>query len=41
MKDVNPNVLNQYGLEYWLNEKQFTLDNYVQYLDTVCELAKI
>ena len=27
--------------EYLLNEKQFTLDGYVQYLDTVCELAKI
>jgi hypothetical protein len=27
--------------EYLLNEKQSTLDNYVQYLDTVCELAKI
>jgi hypothetical protein len=24
-----------------LNEKQSTLDNYVQYLDTACELAKI
>ena len=23
------------------NEKQSTLDNYVQYLDTACELAKI
>ena len=27
--------------EYLLNEKQSTLDNYVQYLDTVCEFAKI
>jgi len=27
--------------EYMLNEKQSTLDNYVQYLDTACELAKI
>jgi hypothetical protein len=27
--------------EYLLNEKQSTLDNYVQYLDTDCELAKI
>lgn len=27
--------------EYLLNEKQSTLDNYVQYLDTACELAKI
>ena len=27
--------------EYLLNEKQSTLDNYVQYLDTVCELTKI
>ena len=27
--------------EYLLNEKQSTLDGYVQYLNTVCELAKI
>ena len=27
--------------EYLLNEKQSTLDNYVQYLDTACELGKI
>ena len=27
--------------EYLLNEKQSTLDNYVQYLDTDCELPKI
>ena len=27
--------------EYLLNEKQSTLDNYVQYLDTACQLAKI
>ena len=27
--------------EYLLNDKQSTLDNYVQYLDTVCEIAKI
>ena len=27
--------------EYLLNEKQSTLDNYVKYLDTVCQLAKI
>jgi hypothetical protein len=27
--------------EFLLNEKQSTLDNYVQYLDTACELAKI
>jgi hypothetical protein len=27
--------------EYMLNEKQSTLDNYAQYLDTACELAKI
>ena len=27
--------------EYLLNEKQSTLDNYVQYLDTACEFAKI
>jgi hypothetical protein len=27
--------------EYLLNEKQSTLNNYVQYLDTACELAKI
>jgi|ERR687898_1204023 hypothetical protein len=27
--------------EYLLNEKQSTLDNYVKYLDTACELAKI
>jgi hypothetical protein len=27
--------------EYLLNEKQWTLDNYVQYLDTPFELAKI
>ncbi len=28
-------------IRYLLNEKQSTLDNYVQYLDTVCELAKL
>jgi len=27
--------------EYLLNEKQSTLDNYVQYLNTACELAKV
>lgn len=27
--------------EYLLNKKQSTLDNYVQYLYTACELAKI
>jgi hypothetical protein len=27
--------------EYLLNEKQSTLDNYVQYLDFACELAKV
>ena len=27
--------------EYLLNEKQSTLDNYVQYLETACELAKV
>ncbi len=27
--------------EYLLNEKQSTLDGYVQYLDTDCELPKI
>ena len=27
--------------EYLLNEKQSTLDNYVKYLDTACELAKL
>jgi hypothetical protein len=27
--------------EYLLNEKQLTLNNYVQYLDTACELAKV
>ena len=27
--------------EYLLNEKQSTLDNYVKYLDTACQLAKI
>ena len=27
--------------EYLHNEKQSTLDNYVQYLDTACELAKV
>jgi hypothetical protein len=27
--------------EYLLNEKQSTLDNYIKYLDTACELAKI
>jgi hypothetical protein len=27
--------------EYLLNEKQSTLDNYVKYLDTACELANI
>ena len=27
--------------EYLLNAKQSTLDNYVQFLDTACERAKI
>ena len=27
--------------EYLLNEKQSTLDNYVKYLDTACQLAKV
>ena len=27
--------------EYLLNEQQSTLDNYIKYLDTACELAKI
>ena len=27
--------------EYLHNEKQSTLDNYVQYLDTACELSKV
>ena len=27
--------------EYLLNKKQSTLDNYIQYLDTACVLAKI
>jgi len=27
--------------EYLLKEKQSTLDNYVQFLETACELAKI
>ena len=27
--------------EYLLNEKQSTLENYVQYLDTACKLAKV
>ena len=27
--------------EYLLNEKQSTLDNYVKYLDTACQIAKI
>ena len=27
--------------EYLLNEKQSTLDNYIKYFDTACELAKI
>jgi hypothetical protein len=27
--------------EYLLNEKQCTLDNYIKYLDTACELAKV
>jgi hypothetical protein len=27
--------------EYLLNEKQLTLDNYVKYLDTACQIAKI
>ena len=27
--------------EYLLRDKQSTLDNYVKYLDTACELAKI
>jgi hypothetical protein len=31
---------NQKRLWILFNEKQFTIDNYVQYLDTACELAK-
>ncbi len=31
----------QIQYEYLLNAKQSTLDNYVQFLDTACELAKI
>ncbi len=27
--------------EYLLNEKQSTLDNYIKYLDTACEHAKV
>ena len=27
--------------EYLLNEKQSTLDNYIKYLETACELAKV
>ena len=27
--------------EYLLNEKQESLDNYVKYLDTACQIAKI
>jgi hypothetical protein len=27
--------------EYLLNEKQRTLDNYIKYLDTACQIAKI
>ena len=27
--------------EYLLNEKQSTLDNYIKYLDTACQIAKI
>ena len=27
--------------EYLLNEKQSKLDNYIKYLDTACELAKV
>jgi type IV secretory pathway TrbF-like protein len=27
--------------EYLLNEKQSTLDNYIKYLDTACEFAKV
>jgi hypothetical protein len=27
--------------EYLLNEKQSKLDNYIKYLDTACELAKM
>ena len=27
--------------EYLLNEKQSTLDNYIKYLDTACEIAKV
>ena len=37
-KDAQRNI-KEY--EYILNEKQLTLDNYVRYLDTACELAKI
>ncbi|HEU4482777.1 MAG TPA: hypothetical protein VFR65_06955 [Nitrososphaeraceae archaeon] len=27
--------------KYFLNEKQSTLDNYIKYLDTACELAQV
>jgi len=27
--------------EYLLNKKQSTLDNYITYLDTACQLAKV
>jgi hypothetical protein len=27
--------------EYLLNEKQSTLDNYIKYLETACEPAKV
>ena len=39
-KDIETEkIINNY--EYLLNEKQSTLDNYIQYLDATCELAKI
>ena len=33
------NTIREY--EFLLNEKQSTLDNYVKYLDTACQIGKI
>jgi hypothetical protein len=38
-KNRDKKTIKEYG--YLLNEKHSKLDNYVQYLGTVCELAKV
>ena len=38
-KDRDKKTIKEYG--YLLNEKQSTLDNYVQHLYTACDLAKL